>query len=210
MGKLIGVSGRVLGLSVAVGLGAALAAGTGGCQVGPTVATKKLVRHQARVEKDGLDDVQALAALKVMAAPPENWVAGPLTKGPLYTHQQWRSHSRATGVGVVYVKLPIPLPMSTLLFFAKQEYTKKGTGGRLIAQWSDHFGRQWFEAENDKYHVRGYAMLQGTDAWIVYSGYRTTMPVRPEEVSLAERCQETIMIRPKAAAPSAAHADARD
>ncbi len=182
----------------------------GGCQMGPSVSQRTLARHQALMEKDGLKTVQAVLALKVTAAPPEDWQALPLTKGALYTHQQWRSPSKATGVGVIYAKLPIPLPVGTLLFFAKQEYTKKQADGRLIAQWTDRFGRSWFEAENNKYHVKGYAVVQGTDAWFVYSGYRTTMDQRPEEIALADRCQDTVLIQPKPSVPveEAAQADA--
>ena len=187
-----------------------VAAMISGCQVGPTVSTKQLARHTALVEKDGLDQTQALVALKILASPPEDWPALKTYTGPLYTHQQWRSPSKATGVGVVYLKLP--LPMNPLVWFAKQEYTKKENNGRLIAEWTDSLGRRWFEAENNKYHAKGYAIVSGTDAWIVYSGYRVMMERNPEEVALAERCQESILIQPNGArgVPNTAQADARD
>jgi hypothetical protein len=163
------------------------------------------------VDKEGLKKVQLVQALKVTAAPPADWAMLPAYKGALYTHQQWRSPSKATGVGVIYARLPVPLPVGTLLWFAKQEYTKQQAEGRLIAQWTDSFGRSWFEAENNKYHVKGYAVVQGTDAWFVYSGYRMTMDRKAEEIALAERCQETILIQPKGAtAGETAQADVRD
>lgn len=109
---------------------------------------------------------------------------------------------------MVYAHMPIPLPVSTLLWFAKQEYTKSNNGGKLLGQWTDNFGRSWFEAENNKYHVKGYAVVSGTDAWIVYSGYRMTMEQQPAEISLAERCQDTILMQPKPGEPTEVQADA--
>jgi hypothetical protein len=184
----------------------------GGCQFGPTVATQKLARHQADLEKDGLKTVEPVAALKITAAPPADWKALPIYKGALYTHEQWRSPSHATGVGVIYARLPMPMPVDMLLWFAKQQYTKKETDGKLIGQWTDRFGRSWFEAENNKYHVKGYAVVQGTDAWFVYSGYRTTMNERPEEITLAQRCQESVLMQSKkpAADSGTAQADIRN
>lgn len=210
---LLRVSRRtgVVGLSLlAATVGAGVLVTIGGCQMGPTLATKKLAQHQRVASKDGLESVQAVPVLKVTAAPPADWVVLPPYKGAMYTHQQWRSPTKATGVGVIYARLPIPLPVGTLLWFAKQEYTKKQQDGRLIAQWTDNFGRSWFEAENNKYHVRGYAVVQGTDAWFVYSGYRMTMDKNANEIALAERCQETILIQPKAAEGAAAQADVRN
>jgi hypothetical protein len=186
----------VLGLTL---VGAVVVGVVAGCQTGPVVKTQKLAKHQVEMEKEGLADVQTVGPLKVTAAPPEGWFALKTYKGALYTHQQWRSPTRATGVGVVYIKLPIPLPVGTLLWFAKQEYTKKESEGKLIAQWADKFGRSWFEAENNKYHVKGYAVVQGNDAWIVYSGWRTTMGQRSDEIALAERCQETVLVGTKVA-----------
>ena len=111
----------------------------------------------------------------------------------LYTHEQWRSPSSLTGVGVAYVRLPLPLSSKAIAWFAKQEYGKKAADGRIIAEWTDELGRSWFEAENKKYHVRGYVTTRGLEAWIVYSGYRLTDPPEPAEISLATRSAETFI-----------------
>ncbi|MBC8106970.1 MAG: hypothetical protein H7Z14_10305, partial [Anaerolineae bacterium] len=110
----------------------------------------------------------------------------------LYSHEQWRSPSGHTGVGVAYIRMPIPLGAGTLAWFAKQEYGKKSEDGRIIAQWTDNLGRTWFEVENKKYHVRGYVTTRGLDAWIIYSGYRLTSTPDPMELSVALRSLETI------------------
>jgi hypothetical protein len=197
-------------LSLLAALAAATLTTVGGCQMGPALATKKLARPQQFVDKDGLTAVEFLASLKVNVSPPADWTPLKTYHGALYTHKQWRSPTKATGVGVIYAHLPIPLPVSTLLWFAKQEYTKRSSDGKLLGQWTDNFGRSWFEAQNNKYHVRGYAVVDGTNAWFVYSGYRMTMKQRPDEIALAERCQETILIQPKPAAASGARADIRN
>jgi hypothetical protein len=89
--------------------------------------------------------------------------------------------------------MPIPLSAQTLIWFAKQEYAKSRKDGRLTTEWTDSIGRPWFEAENAKYHVRGYAVVKGLDAWIVYYGYKVGHAPDPAEVSLAGRCLETIL-----------------
>ncbi len=165
-----------------------------GCYTTATQSAKRWASRPAmeEVEVSGLEEAEQLDALKVMVAAPEKWGGLPLRKNALYSHKQWRSPSLHTGVGVVYIKLPVPLPMGTLLWLAKQEYTKKEDDGRLIGQWKDSIGRSWFEAENNKYHVKGYITMNGLDAWVVYSGYRTTTEREPEQVALAERAMQAI------------------
>ena len=69
-----------------------------------------------------------------------------LQASTIYTHQQWRSPTRITGVGVAYLRLPIPLSPKAILWFAKSEYNKKKTSeGRDLGQWVDATGRHWFE-----------------------------------------------------------------
>ncbi len=48
------------------------------------------------------------------------------------------------------------------------------------------------EAENDMYHVRGYAMTRGYDAWIVYSGSRVQTHPPKTEVLIAARGADTV------------------
>jgi hypothetical protein len=171
-----------------------------GCQTAAPGVSTALIRHQALVDFSGLKESQTVEALKVNCAPPETWEAMPLKKMSLFTHQQWRSPTHNTGVGVAYIHLPIPLPLKTLLWFAKNEYTKKANDGKIIAQWTDSLGRSWFEGENNKYHVRGYAAVSGTDAWIVYFGHKTATPPSAAELSLAARSLDTIIPQGKLAA----------
>jgi hypothetical protein len=88
------------------------------------------------------------------------------------------------------------MPAQALLWLAKNEYlrrTRDHKDGKLIGQWTDSLGRQWFEAANSKYHVFGYAMTRGDKAWIVYSGWRTSHEPQPEEIAIARRSLESVV-----------------
>jgi hypothetical protein len=125
----------------------------------------------------------------------------------LYSHQQWRSPSASAGVGVAYIHTPIPLSTDMLVWFAKNEYAKRQAsgdksgattrpadiGGRLIGEWTDSLGRHWFEAESTKYHVKGYAMTRGCEAWIVYSGWRVKSKPCEAEIALGARAADSVV-----------------
>ena len=186
----------LLGILVALlGLGS-------GCQVAPPVTTAKLLHHQAMIDFSGLKNPEVVESLKTLCAPPQEWQELGLQKTAMYTHQQWKSPSTFTGVGVAYVKMPLPLPARALVWLAKNEYAKKGPDGRIIGEWTDAAGRQWFEAENSRYHVRGYAITKGFEAWIIYCGYKVEHPLQPSEVSLAVRSAEAMIPMPFAEAPT--------
>src|SRR5262249_6777326 len=127
---------------------------------------------------------------------PGHWEALPTKKTLLYTHQQWRSPTLSTGVGVAHIQLPLPVPAEAVLWFAKNQYLASVADqkdGKLINQWTDSVGRQWFEAQNSKYHVKGYALTRGNEAWIVYSGYRMSRDPVPKEIALAERSLDSVV-----------------
>ena len=67
-------------------------------------------------------------------------------------------------------------------------------------EWIDDVGRSWFEAENNKYHVQGYVLTRGFNAWIVYFGYKTGYPPDLAELSIAARAAETFVPDPDGAA----------
>jgi hypothetical protein len=165
----------------------------GGCQVAPTVATHQLIKHQALIDFAGLRSAEVVDLVNVSIATPQDWETMPNRKTALYSHQQWRSPSHGNAVGVAYIHLPIPLPASAIVWFAKNEYAKQAPdhSGHVVGEWTDSLGRPWFEAENSKYHARGCVMVRGGDAWIVYCGYRKDMPPHPDELQLASRSMET-------------------
>ena len=81
----------------------------GGCQTSAPVTNRRLIEHQAMIDFSGLKDAEPLGAIKASCAVPRQWEALPLKKTGLYAHQQWKSPSTHTGIGVVYVRLPLPL-----------------------------------------------------------------------------------------------------
>jgi hypothetical protein len=174
----------------------------GGCQNGADFSSRKLIAHQALIDFSGLDAVKSYDEVSIAMAAPRRWIGLPFGTNPLYAHKQWRSPSGHTGVGVVCAHLPLPLSTGAVVWLAKQEYVKQGKGGKLLGEWTDSLGRSWFEAENDRYHVRGYVCVKGFTAWIVYFGYRTKYPPDVAEISLAARSAETVVPGGRSSAPT--------
>lgn len=195
MGDVVVVR-RVTVLVAVVGLLLAM-----GCQQGQqqAVIARRLVQHQAMLDFSGLRPASDVIHVHAKAAVPEKWQTLPVQKTAIYAHQQWRSPTKQTGIGVAYIRMPLPLSAKAIVWFAKGEYAKKnknGNDGRLIGEWTDSVGRHWFEAENAKYHVRGYAVTKGFEAWIVYSGYRSAFTPDPAELSLATRAAASFVPAP--------------
>ncbi len=147
----------------------------------------------------GLGESETIEAVKVNGALPQKWTALEPKRSANYVDAQWRSPSQQTGIGVAYVHLPLPLPTSMLVWLAKKEYAKHGQQGEVLGQWTDSMGRSWFEAQNDKYHIHGYIVTRGFDAWFIYCGYkRTAEPPSAAELGVAARSLETIVPIPLA------------
>ena len=170
-----------------------LAASNIGCQQASTVTHRRLIEHVAMVDFSGLKPSAPIEGVKVHAAVPRQWETLAPHSTALYTHQQWKSPSGKTGIGVAHVRLPFPLNTRMLLWIAKREYTKAANDGRVLAEWTDDLGRPWFEAENDKYRVRGYVVVSGFQAWVIYFGHKSMLPPDPAELSLAARAADTIV-----------------
>lgn len=174
----------------------------GGCQTGPQVSSRRLIEHQAMIDFSGLNPPAAFASVQTTLATPRHWTEMHPKSTALYTHQQWKSPSGHTGVGVVYCHMPLPLSAKAVVWLAKQEYSKREQDGRVISEWTDDLGRCWFEAENYKYHVRGCVVVKGFDAWISYFGYRTQYPPQVAEIALAARSAESAVPLPDSSPPA--------
>jgi hypothetical protein len=180
-------------LSAPVGLLLVAAVMCAGCQSARPIPSRQLIEHQAVIDFSGLKPPEARESLKSVGAVPRTWEqVGPI-KNTLYTHTQWRSPSGRTAIGAAYIHMPLPLNADMLLFIAKLEYAKRKNDGRIASRWTDALGREWFEAENDKYHVQGYALAQGFDGWFVYFGYKVTEPPDMSEISLAARSADSFV-----------------
>src|SRR5688572_11495475 len=169
-----------------------------GCSTTSTVTVRRLINHQAMIDFSGLKESERVDAVKVNVAAPESWTPLSLKKTSLFTDMHWKSPSGTSGVGVAYLRLPIPLSPKMLLWFAKSQYNgKRDDGGKMIGEWVDDFGRHWFEGSNEKYHARGFVMVHGREAWIIYCGYKTIKPPDAAELSLAAKCLDTIVPIPR-------------
>lgn len=176
-----------------------------GCQTGQQVSSHRLIEHQALIDFSGLGEPEVAELIHVQVAVPKTWAVHDVEKKTLYTHQQWKSPSAKTAVGAIYARLPLPISADTILWMATKQYTARGDDGKELGRWEDEIGRKWFEAETSKYHARGYVIVNGLDAWIVYSGFRTDVPPEPGEISAAARCIESFLPIPKGeAAPALA------
>lgn len=170
-----------------------MGAGGTGCQTAQPVSMNRLLHHQAMIDFAGLAPLKQYEIVKAEAAPPHSWKELVPKRTSLFTDMQWRAPSGNTAVGVAHVKMPLPLDARAVVWFAKQRYSKQSEGGRVIGQWVDDLGRSWFEAANNKYHVRGFVMTKGFEAWIIYSGYKSQQPTDLAELTIAARAMETIV-----------------
>ena len=189
-----------------------------GCQIPQPGLSSRLAAHVATVDLTGLMPDTTLKALKVRVAVPRGWEPMAEQSSALYEHQQWRSPSRMTGVGIAYIHMPLPMSAKTLVWFARTQYSKQNAASKtpdpkVIGEWTDSVGREWFEGENEKYHVKGYVVTSGMEAWVVYSGYRLRGARRPTEINMAFRSVDSIVPllkhpMPEPAAPLATSTDA--
>ena len=201
---MVALPSRWIAAVPAAGLLVVLLSFAGGCQQAAQVSGRRLIEHQAFIDFSGLKKNEAIASVKTTIAAPRQWEVMPLQSNPLFAHQQWRSPSTHTGVGVVLAHLPLPLSAKMVVWFAKQQYSREQHDGKVIDEWVDSLGRSWFEAEDEKYHLRGYVVVKGFDAWVVYFGYRVRYAPDIAEISLSARSAETAvpMIDDAAAAPT--------
>ena len=163
----------------------------GGCQSGTPVSSRQLIQHQALIDFSGLKVDEPVPWVKASIGAPRTWEVMPTQSNALFTHQQWRSPSTHTGVGIVYAHLPLPVSAKSVVWLAKQQFSKKSPNGKVVDEWVDPLGRSWFQAQNEKYRIRGYVVVKGLDAWVIYFGYRVKYSPDLGEISLAARSAET-------------------
>src|SRR5258705_11738222 len=76
----------------------AVSAFVSGCQMAAPAPKALFSDYREKLNESGLALPLAVDPLQVHAAFPAGWQALPLQKNALYTHQQWRSPSKRTGV----------------------------------------------------------------------------------------------------------------
>jgi hypothetical protein len=172
-----------------------------GCQAPQPGLGNRLMAHVALMDSSGLTAAVSMPEINVRGSLPQTWEMMDADKTPLYTHEQWRSPSHATGVGVAYIHMPLPMSAKALVWFARGQYSKMTAKqhkaeAQMLGEWTDSLGREWFEGENEKYHVKGYVVTNGFDAWAVYSGYRLRVAPNQDDINLAYRAMDSIVPLP--------------
>jgi hypothetical protein len=172
-----------------------------GCQLPQPGLSNRLAAHVAMVDLSDLSPDAVMPTLKVRAAIPRGWEPMTSQSTALYEHEQWRSPSRMTGVGVALIHMPFPMSAKALVWLARTQYARENAAehkadAKVMGQWTDSVGREWFEGENEKYHVKGYVVTNGMEAWAVYSGYRLRGAPRPSEISVGFRSMDSIVPLP--------------
>jgi hypothetical protein len=176
---------------------AGMLAACAACQYQP-ISAVELEIHQSQLNKAGLTPPHVVSMLRITCAPPEEWEPLVPQSNLIYSHRQWRSLDHQVGMGVAYMHTPVPFSAQMLVWFAKARYRESDTShGRLLGEWTDSLGRYWFEAEDNRFHVTGYAMTRGLDAWIVYSGFRLTGKAQRTEIALAAKGADSVAPLPR-------------
>jgi hypothetical protein len=164
-----------------------------GCQSN-SISARRLRDSQLELRHDGLSATRMLPTVCATGATPAEWVRKPTEFASIYTHEQWVSPSKTTGVGVVYVRVPFPVGPTAILWLAEQHFeAMPGQKGRIAGEWIDPLGRRWFTARNADTYVCGYIMTEGNAAWIVYFGHKLDAGFHPDEMSVAARAVTTIV-----------------
>jgi hypothetical protein len=104
---------------------------------------------------------------------------------------QWRSPSKTVAVGVTAIRMPLPLSSKMLLWFAQREYAKRASDAKLLSNWTDDAGRQWFEAETVDYHIRGFLLTRGFEGWVFYTGFKVRKAPDDRELAVGARAVDT-------------------
>ena len=174
-----------------------------GCQPPQAEMSERLTAHLALVDFSGLGRTRSIHGVSASASIPRSWELLPTQDRGIVQHCQWRSPSRGTAVGIVHVRMPLPMSAKMLVWLAEAKYNDAkpaddgrkvpGGPGRVVREWSDPVGREWIEAENDRYRVRGYAVTCGFDAWLVYTGYKLKGIPNTVDIELASRSLESVV-----------------
>ena len=172
-----------------------LGLGAGGCQTaGPTVSNRTLLAHLPGVDFSGLAPMASVESVKVSCSLPDKWVQ-------LKLEAQRAVHPPAMEVSVgIYRRgrfdgspALAAQRANSALVCKTGVFKRESWRGKAVGEWTDALGRPWFEAENEQYHVRGYAVVDGFTAWIVYFGYKVNRPPNPGELNVANRCLQTVV-----------------
>ena len=152
---------------------------TSGCQSTMPPA-QALIEVREKVDGEGLTIAREVSPVKASVSVPPGWRTLKLQKTAIYTHQQWRSPTRRTAVGVTYIRMPLPFSAKTLAWLASARWAKAPRRGPPPR--TDPAPRMVRGGERQ---VPRHRLLHDPrqDAWINYSGWRVKEPREAGESS---------------------------
>jgi hypothetical protein len=168
-----GISGVAVALMAAIFLA--------GCAESPVAGPG----NSAGDSTPGLNEPTYLSTVIATCSAPIGWQAQPLKENSRHTHQVWVSPSGMTAYGVVHFKLPWPLGPDLALSGFISAMRKSEGDAELVEKHTDRRGIA-FVADGGRYHMRGQLIVQGWEAWTIYSATLRGKPIVPDELKLAE------------------------
>jgi hypothetical protein len=133
----------------------------------------------------GLTEAAYVPTVVATCPVPCGWVAQPLKANSRHTHQIWVSPSGATAYGVVHFMLPWPVGPDLALGGFISAMRKSEGDAQLVEQHPDSRGIA-FVADGGRYHMRALLIVQGWEAWAIYSATLRGQPTAADELKLAE------------------------
>ena len=142
--------------------------------------------HSANFENlPGLTESAYVPTVVATCPVPIGWQPQPLKANNRHTHEVWISPSGMTAYGVVHINLPLPLGPDLALSGFISAMRKSEGDAKLVEQHADSRGIA-FVADGGRYHLRAQMIVQGWEAWTIYSATLRGKPTVPDELKLAE------------------------
>jgi hypothetical protein len=123
---------------------------------------------------------------------PASWKAEPETRAAMHTDAEWHAPSGLTVFGAVYIHVFPFMGGKGLVSSVKKDYVKRQPGGKMISEWTDSSGRNWFEADATGTHTKGFVLADGHHAWFVYYRYGTGGRSPQEEITVADHAIDQV------------------
>ncbi len=155
----------------------------------PVAATTQPV-----AETRGLSPTQADFDVQALVSPPAGWKADPLKTTDRSLHRVWISPTGSTAFGVIFVRLPLPVGSELALMGFMMEMKKTDSQSKLIEKHRDESGALRYVAENGQHTIFAKLVTDGWLCWVGYAGTLTGKPVDVEELLLAARAREALII----------------
>jgi len=129
--------------------------------------------------------------VEALCDPPVGWIAEPLKKNSMHTHQVWVSPTHHTAYGVIRFELPLPLGEDIALDgFISHMKSTEGSAELLSRTDDPNLPGLRIVAKGAKHTIRANFMVFGSIGWAYYAGSNNGSPVDEKEMAVAVRARE--------------------